>query len=347
MAGITHLVEHLVMRAVGRREHPCNAMVDATECIFFADGEPEEVFEFSRASSRLRSATSTSAGSSAERRILDVEADRRSAGVAGRMLGLRYGAAGHGIEAHAEIGLRWVGEPEVRAWCAEHFTRGNAGIWMTAEPPADFALALPDGRRRPVPEPVTRLPGLPGFIDDGIGDVALAGVAPRSHGLRLATCVAEERLLKRLREEHGLSYAPYCDYRAVGAASAHVVLGTDGRDEESTRLLAELWRCASELAEHGATEEELDRERRSSRATGATRRHSRRPLLHRHVRARRAPVPVRRGTGRRARRGRRRRGRGGDGRGARAGAAARDGRLAAAGGHRAADRPASRRSGRR
>jgi hypothetical protein len=261
MAGITHLVEHLVMRAVGRREHPCNAMVDATECLFYADGEPDEVFEFFALVAAAICDLDVS-GLERQRRILDAEANQRSVDVAGRMLGFRYGAAGYGIEAHAEVGLRWVGEVEVRAWCAERFTRGNAGIWMTAEPPADFALALPDGRRRPVPEPVTRLPGLPGFIDDGIGDVALAGVAPRSHGLRLATCVAEERLFKRLREEHGLSYAPYCDYRAVGPASAHVVLGTDGRDEESTQLLAELWRCASDLAEHGATEEELDRERR-------------------------------------------------------------------------------------
>ncbi len=263
MAGITHLVEHLVMRAVGRREHPCNAMVDATECLFYADGEPEELFEFfALVAAAVRDVPL--ADLERECRILAVEAGSRGSPVIDRLLELRYGNAGYGIGGQEEFGLRWVGEEQVRGWCATHFTRGNAGMWMTAEPPEDFVLELPDGPSRPAPVPVTRLAGLPGFVADRWARAALSGVAPRSSALTLVTAVAEERLYARLREEHGLAYAPFSHYQTVGAADAHVVLGTDGRDDDTALALEELWRCVNELAEHGAREDELDRQRRAT-----------------------------------------------------------------------------------
>ena len=47
-AGATHLVEHLALFAVGRRDHGYNGFVDDTRCVFLAEGERDEVLEFLR-----------------------------------------------------------------------------------------------------------------------------------------------------------------------------------------------------------------------------------------------------------------------------------------------------------
>jgi zinc protease len=44
--GITHLVEHLAISAVGSREFPFNGMVGLTKTIIEARGEPREVGDF-------------------------------------------------------------------------------------------------------------------------------------------------------------------------------------------------------------------------------------------------------------------------------------------------------------
>lgn len=262
IAGITHLVEHLVMAAVGRREHGHNALVDETTCVFYADGDRAEVLEFLTLVGRAI-ATVDLSRLEHERRVLRAEAAQRDPGVVARLLELRYGVQGYGLGNDAELGLRWVGEPEVRAWWARHFTRGNAAVWMSGEPPEDLGFELPDGPRVPLPEGDPLPHALPAFIDGGTGGVALSGVGERSTALTLALTVAEERLGERLRHGHGVSYSTFADYRPIGKRRAHLMLGSDGRDEDAELLLAELWTCMGELAERGATTDELDRARRS------------------------------------------------------------------------------------
>src|SRR5687767_3382181 len=44
--GLTHLVEHLALFALGRRDHPFNGFVDDVRCVFYATGEQDEVLDF-------------------------------------------------------------------------------------------------------------------------------------------------------------------------------------------------------------------------------------------------------------------------------------------------------------
>ena len=87
----------------------CDAMVDATECVFYADGERDEVLEYLDARRGRRAATSPGSrtrapGPARSRRAARAVAARR------RMLDARYGTAGYGIGGHDEFGLRWIGE---------------------------------------------------------------------------------------------------------------------------------------------------------------------------------------------------------------------------------------------
>lgn len=262
MSGVTHLVEHLVMSEAGRREHPHNAFVDATQCVFYAEGERDEVLEY-LALVGTAMATLGLGRLEHERRVLRVEAEQREPSLLSRMLTARFGITGYGQTGDNEFGLRWVGEDEVRAWWARHFTRANAALWLTGEPPEDLGFTLPDGERVPPPTPAPLPIELPGFMADGTGGVVLSGLTPRSAEMTLAERIATERLYERLRLQHGVAYAPFSGYMRLGRDTAHVMLGSDGRDDDAGMLLKELWSCAQELAEHGATDEELERTRRA------------------------------------------------------------------------------------
>ena len=109
--------------------------------------------------------------------------------------------------------------------------------------------------------------------------------------LRAASDAAAERLYDHLRRDRGMAYAPYADYATVGAGLAHVALGSDCSDEDAPGVLEEIWRIAGELAEGGATEEELERYRRGSLRPRARRGDPRAPRRARHRRpARRRAV---------------------------------------------------------
>ena len=89
--GITHLVEHVALSTLGRREHPFNGCVDATTTVFGAEGERDEVLEFLRlVAGALRELPEASF--EIERRVLRAEAEGHDPGVVGRLLDHRFGS---------------------------------------------------------------------------------------------------------------------------------------------------------------------------------------------------------------------------------------------------------------
>ncbi|MDA0182687.1 hypothetical protein OJ997_20415 [Solirubrobacter phytolaccae] len=241
LAGVTHLIQHLVTGAAEQEHH---AWVDATHCIFFAEGERADVLDYLR-----RVGTALAAPDlrdlEDERRALYAEGLDREPTLRARMLIARYGLDGYGLGDDEEYGLRWIGEEEVRAWWAAHFTRGNAGLWMLGEPPSDLGFALPDGPRVPPPVPNPLPAALPAFMADGTGGVVLTGIVPRT-----AATVALDIAAARLPGAHA-------DVLPVGSDHAHLLLGLEGEDEDAPELLDALWSTLHALAEHGPTDEEL------------------------------------------------------------------------------------------
>lgn len=124
--GVTHLVEHLAMRSLGRTTLDCNATVDTAATQFTATGSPEQV-----------------AG------VLRAEAGMPAPPAVGALMTELYGAQGAGLSGFREPALHSITADHVRAWARTRFVRGNAALWLTGPPPPGLSLPLPDG---PSPE---------------------------------------------------------------------------------------------------------------------------------------------------------------------------------------------------
>ncbi|MDP9384616.1 MAG: insulinase family protein [Actinomycetota bacterium] len=260
--GQSHMVEHLALHRVGRREFSTNGFVDLLQTGFYASGTAVEVSRF------LHEVTLALGEPTQERfdRELDVlrtEAARDTGDFVSRILHLRYGSRGFGVAHLQELGLRWMRPPDVEEWRAERFTAGNAVAWMLSPRPPELDLRLPAGERHPPPS-AEALPGLrfPAWIDSGTGRVAGAMVAGCSWELSAALNVAHERLYERLREARGISYSVDGGAQPLGADTSHISIGADCLDERGAEVAREMLEILGELAELGPTEEELDALRR-------------------------------------------------------------------------------------
>ncbi len=124
-AGVTHLVEHLAMHALGRRAHDSNAFVDALRTVFYATGTLAEVTAFLKdVCTALQ--TLPLDRLELERRVLLTEAARRGGSAHDELLAYRFGPRTYGVRAYAEHGLRRrLQADDVAAWTAGRFTAGT------------------------------------------------------------------------------------------------------------------------------------------------------------------------------------------------------------------------------
>jgi predicted Zn-dependent peptidase len=255
--GISHLIEHLALFALGNPVHSYNGFVDLTRTVFYASGTRDEVAAF------LRDVSAALAGLPLdrlqdERRVLKTELAAVDPGFYGRMFSHRFGAAGPGLLNYHDLGLNWLDADAVSAWAAERYTRANAVIWMSGPPPEALELPLPDGERiaAPVPE---QLPGFtePRYLAEGAGGAGVSMVGRRSTAITCALRLAAERSVKRLRVDQGISYSIGSDYLPLDADRGHLILSADCLDEHAAPVVGGLLGVLEELGGGGATDDEL------------------------------------------------------------------------------------------
>jgi predicted Zn-dependent peptidase len=261
LSGVTHVVEHLALPVERVAGIEFNGAVLGQFTAFWAEGEPAGVLELlERVARSLRALPLDRLET--ERGILLTEASGWQPTPASGLAALRFGAAGHGLVGHPELGLHRLAADEVAAWAAERFAGAAAAVHIAGTPPRGLRLELPDGERRPAPEPealpMIRFPCA--YTGGPSGGVALSFVAPRSPELAVAVSVAEGRLERRLRHELGLSYHVHCLGDPLGAASIHGVLGADCLDARAPEAAAALVGVLEELAMEGPTAAELERD---------------------------------------------------------------------------------------
>ncbi len=205
-AGITHLVEHLVMSTLGMPEYEHNAVVEDKRTLFYATGSAEDVIAFLHAV--VDGLTHLPIDRIAhERKILRAEDDRLDPGITELLRGLRFGPVGHGVIATHQLGLESLEPGHVTEWANTRFTAQNAALWLTGPIPDGLRLALPSGEPFPIPEPrAIEWLRLPAFFAGPPGGVAISIVGARWGGLSAAIAIAERRLQRRLRHERGLVY---------------------------------------------------------------------------------------------------------------------------------------------
>lgn len=259
--GITHLVEHLAMSAVGRTPLDCNATVDLTSTTFTASGDPARVVAF------LRTVCEALADLPLDRLPTEVDVLRTEGGSVAPpavcvLLGELYGARGVGLAGFREPALASLSRDDVQAWADTRFVRGAAALWLTGAPPEGLRLPLREGARPPSPDPVPRpltLPARVGATPDGA--VALGADVVRTPGLPATLRVLRDRLEDDLRHRRGLSYSVGTEQVPLGGDRQLAVVTADCREGDEAVVVRALWRALETLAEEGPTQAELDLER--------------------------------------------------------------------------------------
>jgi hypothetical protein len=259
--GLTHLVEHLVMRRVGRTALRVNASVDLRTTEFTAAGSPETVAD------HLRQVCHALGDLPLE--WLTVEADvlRTEDGNVARpavaaLLGEVYGGTGAGLAAFGEPAVGALTADDVLDWSRRYFVSGNAALWASGPLPDGLSLPLlPGGVPARLPQRVRPLetPALVSLAVDG--HVALGASLLPLPGLAAALGVLRDRVEDELRHRRGLSYAVEADRLPLDSKVRFASVTADVRPGHEGPAAALLWRCVQRLADDGPTAEELDHQR--------------------------------------------------------------------------------------
>ncbi|MEU8123958.1 hypothetical protein AB0C21_35065 [Spirillospora sp. NPDC049024] len=248
--GLTHLVEHLALHAVGDSDYHHNGVVNAVTTMFVTHGEPAEIASFLTTVCESLCALPMDR-LEAEKNILRTEAEGRDAGLQGQLLLWRYGAATYGLPAYDEHGLSALTPEDVQEWAARWFTKNNAALAIVGGPPPEgLTLPLPEGERRPVPEPTSALPRTPAYFNADVKGVALSAIVPRSSAARVYADVLGRRLHRVLRRDNALSYTTSVDFSSSTGDGVELLAFADGlaevRPELAERFCGELGRIAAE-----------------------------------------------------------------------------------------------------
>jgi zinc protease len=260
ISGITHLVEHLAFTGLLDQEYELSGFVEPTRTVFHATGHPHEVAAFlARICDNLSDLPLDRLAH--ERRVLVQEASERPTSVDGQMRWFRYGPQGHGLADGPEFGLDWLGPDPIDAWRRQSFTRDNAMLVLSGEPPTDLRLALPAGSRKvpvvPVPDPDLPLPAFVRWDQDA---VCLTLVGERNPELTMVLGILERRLKRTLRHEQGSVYDLSAIYSPLTGTFGHVFLATECASDQVVAVQDAILQAVEALATDGPTGEEVGRE---------------------------------------------------------------------------------------
>lgn len=264
--GITHLVEHLVMRRVGRVDIPHNAESTSRSTSFYATGRPEQLVDFvGRVCRAVREmAEVTPEEIDLERRTVLAEVGREGLYAAHDAFTVRYGPTGTGVATLSHTRLMDWTVDEVRATAARWFHQGNAYVTSTAPLPTGLRLDLPEGA--PVerhPHAPSVLPG-PAWAEHSSDELVLSGECSTAHddvARMLAATVLTEALNAALRTSQGDVYAVQSMSVQIDDARDVLTIAADPGPDRVCDVLVAALDVLERLAVAGPTPDELERTR--------------------------------------------------------------------------------------
>lgn len=245
--GITHLVEHLALYALGQPPHYQNGSVRTCITTFDTMGDDEQVIAFLRGTCEALTHLDATR-LEAERRVLEVEARQRGTGLSSELYTWRYGASGPGLWGLDEYAVRGTSAEAVQAWADHVFRAENAVLLMSGPPPAGLSLPLRHGARLPVPalEPV--LPETPAQFTTGRPAVGGMAAITRSVAASSYSELLKKRLVDRLRRDLAVSYSPEVEYDRYDATTAHLIVVADIHPDHLTPAASALVQVVDEMA---------------------------------------------------------------------------------------------------
>jgi hypothetical protein len=231
--GFTHMVEHLTLSNINDPMIQWNGFVDLNRTVFHATGPQPNVEQFLR-NVAVNLANLPLDRLDTERDVLAAEARRRGQTLAGELFSRRYGAQAWGTCAWWEMAVRSAHPAELDHWRRTWFSRGNAVVWMTAEPTADFALDLHDGPR--ISTPVTDdIAQGPCWFRHDTNVVAFLVRPPRSHASTIGAQVIIEQLQRDMRGQ-GLCYSVDAAWHRLDLRRAALVVSCDTVPQRESEL---------------------------------------------------------------------------------------------------------------
>lgn len=236
-AGITHLVEHLALFHHGLGDYHYNGATGSVVTHFHMQGSEEDVVKYlagvcdalgNLPLDRLET----------EKGILRTEAAGRKMGVSDSMPLWRYGAQGYGLVSYEELGLPRLSADDLHRWAATWFTRQNAVLWITSDQvPSGLRLRLPEGIRRPVPQPSSALPITPAYFSERVNGVVFDAVVRRRAAASVLSSVLEREMYRSLRQESGYSYVASTSYDPRGDGFSTITALADALPDKQDAVL--------------------------------------------------------------------------------------------------------------
>jgi hypothetical protein len=259
-SGITHLVEHLTLFELGMNPtYTYNGAVTPARTYFVASGTAADISAyFAHVTSHLHALPLQRL--EAEKTVLLAEASSRPLTPGDLLFGMRYGSRGHGLYLYDEFALRQVTGDTVQSWAHHWFTRENAVLFVSGEPPPSLRLDLPPGLRRPEPAPLELPLTLPAYAQRRVGGAGAGMVGTRSSELLLASNIVARRALDSLRYKQGIAYHVASNYLPTGPDRAHVTFWTDCEQIQAGAVLTGLVASVYDVATIGPTTDELKAE---------------------------------------------------------------------------------------
>jgi predicted Zn-dependent peptidase len=207
LAGITHLVEHAVLRMVQPVTLSHGGMVQMDSVEFYASGDADDVAEYLNAIAAAISGFSAVSEEdlALEKSIIEAENPRGFTAISSGLLTYRFGTNGLGAGHFGAPTITGLSREEAIEWTRQWFTADNAAITFTGPVPDSLNICLPTGTgvTRHQPGPVITAPTLVRSQKDG---VALSVLVPLRNSTFLGEALRYE-LLTRLRHTMGLIYS--------------------------------------------------------------------------------------------------------------------------------------------
>ncbi len=266
--GINHIVEHLALFPLMESGLDMNGSVEALTTRFIVNGTQEDAESFLTHVCRNVSSLPLERLDQ-ERNILETEARSGSGSFAGSA-SARFGTRGFGLVDWFQFGLRHLGPDDVASWAADHFTSGQAAVYMTRPPSPSLRLELPSGSRLPIPVPEP-IPGLvmPSHIHGSEFGLGCSFSATRSLALLIATIILRERAMTTMRLERALSYMVVRHEERIGPLDSVYTLALDAIEDRMSEAVGVLDPLLEGVAEE-VTPEEVERAHRSAMPWNST-----------------------------------------------------------------------------
>lgn len=269
LMGISHLVEHLTLTDLGKVEYEFEGSVSHNVTTFSCRGTADEVADFLNKVAQLL-ANLPYHRLDHERRVLAREMAQQEGSAMDLLTAHLYGTQTIAATGLPDFGSQNITPEDIEDFRTTYFTKQNAVLWFSGNPPANLDIHLPEGNRIPptVPNPLVELPA---YIleEDAINGVAVAFHLERKFESVIAAQILEDRLTDAMRHELGISYDVSSDYIPLDSTKALAYFTADVDPKNYKQSLATFIDTIVEFNKTGPTQTEINTQQRQMNRNNA------------------------------------------------------------------------------